>query len=310
MKWKDLGSLEQAKNSGCSGVYLIVHNGKLNRVVYVGVSVNVGRRINEHYEGYLRGNRTICHVQADQDIYSLLSAHNIRNHIKEYQRLAKNMKIWGSTTIYKDPAINLLDDNQVFDLKWKNFVSDKYIPHLSVLALPMLNYSYESATKIESVIQNRLVKAFDLRGFFNLKSISVLGKIEHPKLTKLDFDVTPPPRLDFASQLLLSNFTKEPFSDTAHEIIFSQLEKEINQREMARKVAQNKRDRGNSSYKKYGLPWTQEDLEKLRVMIVDFDLSPIEMSKYLDRSPCTIAKCIEKNDKFSNRMWRQGLKWL
>nr|WP_246875721.1 GIY-YIG nuclease family protein [Pantoea ananatis] len=54
MEWRFLGSILEARKSGCSGVYLIVHKGLFNRVVYVGVSCNVGRRINEHYEGYMR----------------------------------------------------------------------------------------------------------------------------------------------------------------------------------------------------------------------------------------------------------------
>lgn len=307
MKWRDLGSIEKAKQSGCSGVYLIVHNGKFNRVVYVGVSINVGRRIREHYDGYLRGNRTICNIQKNQDIYSLLSAHKIRNHIKEYQALAKNMKIWGSTTLYKESVINLLAENQVFDSQWEDFVRNKYIPNLSVLALPMSNYSYEDATRIESVIQNRLIKAFDLRGFFNVKNISLLGKIEHPKLTKLDFDIEAPPRLDVASQLLLSNLNTAPSDQVAQEIIFSQLENEIKERERTRKLAQDKSKNRSSKYKKYGTPWTIEDLEKLRVMVVDFELSPLEMTQYLDRPAGTISKRIEINDRLSNKMWRKSL---
>ncbi|HFV7132458.1 TPA: GIY-YIG nuclease family protein, partial [Escherichia coli] len=52
MEWRFLGSLSEARKSGCSGVYLIVHKGLFSRVVYVGVSCNVGRRITEHYDGY------------------------------------------------------------------------------------------------------------------------------------------------------------------------------------------------------------------------------------------------------------------
>ena len=68
MKWRFLGSLSEARKSGCSGVYLIVHQGVFDRVVYVGVSNNVGRRISEHYEGYLRGNRTIYNAGQNDDV--------------------------------------------------------------------------------------------------------------------------------------------------------------------------------------------------------------------------------------------------
>lgn len=74
MEWRFLGSLSEARKSGCSGVYLIVHKGLFSRVVYVGVSCNVGRRITEHYDGYLRGNRTIYDAGHDEDVYRFMSA--------------------------------------------------------------------------------------------------------------------------------------------------------------------------------------------------------------------------------------------
>ncbi len=65
-----------------------------------------------------------------------------------------------------------------------------------------------------------------------------------------------------------------------------------------------------SQYKNYGKPWTYEDLEKLRVMLVDFNMKPSEMVTYLERSSWSIHKRINDNDKLSMNKWRESLKWL
>jgi hypothetical protein len=38
-------------------------------------------------------------------------------------------------------------------------------------------------------------------------------------------------------------------------------------------------------YKNHGKPWTQEHLEKLRVMLVEFELTPSQMSPHLGQDP-------------------------
>ncbi len=202
MEWRFLGSISEAGKSGCSGVYLIVHKGLFNRVVYVGVSCNVGRRINEHYDGYLRGNRTIYDAGHDDDVYRFMSAYKIHNHTKHYQALAKDYKIWASTTLYSDLPKNMLAKRQTFDIKWQSIALEKYIPQLVVWALPMASYCYLNASRIESVIQSKLIKCFDLRGFFNIKQLSILGKIEYPHMEKVKIFIIDTPDLDPASKLI------------------------------------------------------------------------------------------------------------
>ncbi|MBA1636856.1 GIY-YIG nuclease family protein, partial [Escherichia coli] len=65
-----------------------------------------------------------------------------------------------------------------------------------------------------------------------------------------------------------------------------------------------------SLYENYGKPWTLKEMEKLRVMLVDFDLSPIEISEYLGREPRSISKKISENDKVTNYKWRESVGWL
>ncbi|WP_212747707.1 hypothetical protein, partial [Pseudoalteromonas sp. S326] len=88
MNWNCLGSLQEAKSSGCSGIFLIVEKVALHRLVYVGFSVNVGIRMREHYEVYLRGNRCIYNLDESEDVYSLMSSYLFHNHIKEYKNLS------------------------------------------------------------------------------------------------------------------------------------------------------------------------------------------------------------------------------
>jgi len=310
MEWRFLGSILDARRSGCSGVYLIVHQGLFNRVVYVGVSCNVGRRINEHYEGYLRGNRTIYNAGHNDDVYRFMSAYKIRNHTKYYQFLAKDYKIWASTTLFFDSPKNILAKSQGFDATWESIAFEKYIPQLKVWALPMANYCYSNATKIESVIQTKLIKSFDLRGFFNVKHLSILGKIEHPYLERIKFFIIDSPDVDLASKLIFSNLhTKETDSNFSKEF-FSQFENEILQREKETQRRLAIRNHKTSLYENYGKPWTLMDMEKLRVMLVDFDMSPTEISGYLGREPRSISKKIIENDKVSNHKWRESVKWL
>lgn len=309
MNWRYLGSIFDARKSGCSGVYLIVHQGAFERVVYVGVSNNIGRRISEHHEGYLRGNRTIYNAGSNDDVYSFMSACNIHNHTKHYQELANNHQIWASTTVHFDDPRNLLAEDQEFSFRWEDILLNRYLPQLVVWALPFSDYTYEKATIIESVIQTRLIKAFDLRGFFNLKQLSILGKIEHPNLTTISNDIGTP-KVDSASQLIFNHLHHSGIPSKVRSIFSRQLEKEITQRERVNQERVNARNKKISRHENYGKPWTREDLEKLRVMLVDFEMKPFEMSAYLGRDSRAIAKRISDNDKLSMSKWRNGLKWL
>lgn len=309
MHWRFLGSLSEARKSGCSGVYLITHQGIFERVVYVGVSNNVGRRISEHYEGYLRGNRTIYNAGCNDDVYKFMSAYKIHNHIKHYQELANQYNIWASTTVDSSNPLNLLSEEQQFGFQWEDILLNKYLPQLVVWALPLADYTYEKATVIESVIQTKLIKAFDLRGFFNLKQISILGKIEQPYLTKISQCVDSP-RLDSASQVIFNNLHTAGVPIEARRIFLVQLVKEISQREKKNEARAKLRQKKILRHKSYGKPWTYEDQEKLRVMLVDFEMKPSQIASYLGRDPRAITKRISDNDKLSQGKWRQNLKWL
>ncbi|EFT2516883.1 GIY-YIG nuclease family protein, partial [Salmonella enterica] len=275
-----------------------------------GVSCNVGRRINEHYEGYLRGNRTIYNAGHNDDVYRLMSTYKIRNHIKYYQSLARDYEIWGSTTLHFDTPKNILAKNQTFDATWESIAFEKYIPQLVVWALPMANYCYSNATKIESVIQSKLIKSFDLSGFFNAKYVSILGKIEKPYLKKVKCLIIDVPDVDSASKIIFSNLYSKKIDENFCREFHSQFESEISQREKGIQRRQEIRNHKISLHENYGKPWTLKEMEKLRVMLVDFDMSPTEISDYLGRGPRSISKKIIENDKITNHKWRESVGWL
>jgi hypothetical protein len=257
----------------------------------------------------MRGNRTIYNAGRNVDVYRFMSALNIRNHTKHYQGLASQYKIWASTTVYAETPHNLLDTEQDFSNQWQDIALNIYIPQLVVWALPISNYTYDGASKIESIIQKKIVNAFDLRGFFNIKQLSILGKIEYPLLDKITLDAFPP-ELDKASQIILSSLNESNIPISAHKIIATQLKSESEERAKLTEETQIKRKTILYRHKNYEKPWTLEHLEKLRVMLVEFELTPSQMSPYLGRDPRAIATRISNNDKLSNKMWRKGIKWL
>ncbi|HFO3524489.1 TPA: GIY-YIG nuclease family protein, partial [Escherichia coli] len=90
----------------------------------------------------------------------------------------------------------------------------------------------------------------------------------------------------------------------------SQFKSEIFQRESETQRKRTIREHKVSLYENYGKPWTLKEMEKLRVMLVDFDLSPTEISEYLGREPRSISKKISENDKVTNYKWRESVVWL
>ena len=162
-KWVSLGPLFEATSSSHSGVYLIVHEGKRKRVVYVGVSAQIGNRINQHYVAYLRGKRTFFDAGRDDDVYEIVTGFELRNHVANYRRLAKKGKVWASTTVEQKAGKNLLLPNEKFEGSWREILKEKYLPCLHAWAMPISDYTYEKACVLESAIQHRLIAAFDLR---------------------------------------------------------------------------------------------------------------------------------------------------
>ena len=116
--------------------------------------------------------------------------------------------------------------------------------------------------------------------------------------------------MDAASQIIFNNFFSRKSDSNFNKEFFSQFEGEIFQRESETQRKRAIRGREVSLYENYGKPWTLKEMEKLRVMLVDFNMSPTEISECLGREPRTISKKIIENDKFTNYKWREDIAWL
>jgi hypothetical protein len=311
MEWKYLGNISKCFSIAFGGVYLITHLGCYHRILYVGTSNNIGRRMQQHYEGYFRGNRTIWKVTKSEDAYSLMTSFHITNYVNHYRKLAELNRIWASTTLEMIFPKNLLLPNQTFSDDWMQFLKHEYLPNIGIWALKISPYYAYQAVKMESAIQQRLVDLFKLGRFFNHRDLSVLGKIEfNNRRVKIPESFATIPEIDAASQMVFLSLNRKKLPLEAYELAEKQLHDVISERLKEKEIRDNKRESILERYPRQGSPWEPVDLEKLRVLLVDFNLSPKEMTKYLGRKPSTIAKRIEKNDKFSALRWRNSIKFL
>ncbi len=311
LTWHCLGTIEQAQQSTLAGVYMLVHQGCYKRIVYVGTSNCIGRRMQQHYAGFLAGRRSIWKVTKEHDIYSLMSAYGIHNYINYYKQLAAQDKVWAATTLDTRGTLNLFAPKQDFDSSWQDFVKDVYLPNIEVWALNISPYDAKTAVKIESAIQQRVNKAFNLGRYFNHKDYSILGKIEFNNyIVKAEYKIENVPSLDHASQIILQNLDKKLVPEQAYNIAKKQLKRMIESRNTINAKQALERAINKDKYPKYGQAWSQQDMEKLRVMLVDFNLQAADMEQYLERPASSIKKRIEKNDRFSQLAWRQSITYL
>jgi len=311
MEWVCLGHLTDALNVAFGGVYLIVHEGLFNRVVYVGTTNCIGRRMQQHLEGYLRGNRTIWKITKKEDVYSLMTSFEINDYVSHFRRLAEKDYIWASTTLDQIMPTNLLLPSKTFDEIWKTFTLKEYLPNIGIWALKISPYCAKEAVIIESCIQQRLVKVFDLGRFFNHKDISILGKIEFNKyLIRLKQSFDNEPKLDEASKIVFRSLSDKKIPKEASVIAKLQLTDTISERLQQKMVRDEKKRKLLITYPSHGSQWTPVESEKLRVMLVQFNMTPPEISKILGRKSSSIRKRIEDNDKFSNGRWRESIKFL
>ena len=265
----------------------------------------------QHLAGYIKGHRTIWKVKKSEDAYELMSSYCIRNYIKYFKDLAEINKVWASTTIDKIAAENLLMPKQEFSLEWREFLKDEFLPNIGVWALRINPYDAKKAVLIESAIQKRLVKVFELGGFFNKKDLSILGKIEfYGGLVRIREEMLNTPDLDEASRLVIESLGHKKIPETAFCIGRDQLSSVISFRSKKNEARRKAREVRLDKYPKHGSPWSSADLEKLRVMLVDFELSPKEMSVYLERESKAISLKIDQNDRRTNLDWRSDINAL
>lgn len=304
MNWINFGKITTCPPSTFGGVYLLVHKGSYDRVIYVGTSSNIGRRACQHLLGYLRGNRTVWQVSQADDIYARMCGLHISNFIKYAKDLADQNLLWGATTIERISSPNLLAPTQTFDQNWHSFTENEFIPYVHVWGLKIDPYSALNSMLIESAIQQRLVKVFRLGGFFNDKRLSILGKIEFShRQIRIRSAFSNVPNLDEASQIVFSSLDCKTIPEEAYRLAHVQLATVIENRlkkKITRQIGQQKvRDR----YPNLGKPWAPVDIEKLRVMHTEFHMGVTEIGKILGRNSSGIRMMISRNERLFPHQW-------
>ncbi|MCU6500031.1 GIY-YIG nuclease family protein [Rugamonas sp. A1-17] len=307
LNWARLGRLGALEGTDRGGVYLLVHEGKFNRVIYVGTTGNFAQRFATHLEGYLSGYRSIWKAQANEDIYALMTSWHLKNQLKYYQTLAQRGALWGTTTLATLNPRNLLAPGQRFNDEWDDFVRKEYLPHIVAWGLKLEPYDARYAALIESAIQQRLVQVFRLGVFFKRKDLSVLGKIEFfSRLIRIRESFANLPDVDAASKLVLSSLAEKHVPAAALKLAAEQLHDTLSMRQPRLEKLAARRAQVADKYPRQGTKWEPVDEEKLRVMLVDFDMSPAAMSPILERKAASIRRHIEQRDRFTAGAWRNA----
>lgn len=210
-RWEYYGTLNKLHPCDKIGVYLIVHGGNVNRIIYVGTTVNGNKRLNEHRIGTLNGKRTIWRVGSveNHDIYNLMSHEHMDQSglmYKYYYRLAKNGKLWATTTIEKDDVINDLNKKDNFAKKWKQYVEDEYINKLHIWFCEISDP--EKRIILESQIQRAFKANYRIGSHIHKKGMCWLGKIEATgPIFHYKFWFSNYPNINDEGQYLLANLS-------------------------------------------------------------------------------------------------------
>ncbi|SDH83298.1 GIY-YIG nuclease family protein [Desulfosporosinus hippei] len=204
LKWISGGSLIKHKYVNGPGVYLLVHSGSVNRIIYVGTTINFENRWFEHAEGMKRGNRAIWRVRPDQDIYELMSHRGSKDYFKYYRKLALENKLWASTNVLRLNPKNDLNPEDNFNDSWFDYVVEEFMPRIMLWACRM-DSNYESATILESQIQKAISKYFNIGTHINKPDMNWLGKIENLSNANLFFEFLNYPNVDKTTHGLLQN---------------------------------------------------------------------------------------------------------
>jgi hypothetical protein len=178
LKWIYGGTMSRPKLLIGGGVYVLVHHGINERIIYVGTTTSFERRWTEHIEGMRRGNRTVWRLGGREDIYDLMSSQGSKDSYKYYRKMALNHKLWASTAILKTSFSNELNELDDFQKNWFDYTVQSFQPNIHLWACPM-NERLEYATILESQIQRVLKINFKIGAHINKNNMSWLGKIEH-----------------------------------------------------------------------------------------------------------------------------------
>ncbi len=205
--WEYKGTLSNITATNSKGIYLLVYRGNPNRIIYVGTTNCFKRRLNQHREGMIAGQRTVWRVKENEDIYALMSYKGEKEKYKYYYSLAKKGLLWASTTLEKEQVQNDLKKKDNFETEWKDFVSNNYINKIDIWTCD-LNGCENRIIQLESQIQRAFKSNFFIGSHIHKEGMCWLGKIENLEdVYSYRFDFKRYPTLDEDSIKLLKNLT-------------------------------------------------------------------------------------------------------
>lgn len=163
--WQDRGHiLEYRSRPICKGVYLLVHKGLENRIIYVGQSAEgegIARRVDHFVAEVLRGRKTVWRPEGGSDIYDLMSERDN----DWYLHLVRTGRLW-----IADDGMKVELTREDFDQKWKAYVVHEYLRQLRVWCCEI-----DDSKNLESQIQYALCKYWSI-GYYNSRS-TFLGRL-------------------------------------------------------------------------------------------------------------------------------------
>ena len=213
LKWKRCGTLAAPENIKDRGVYLMVYEGRVKRVFYVGTAT--GRpfitRWDEHKAYLSDGLFTFWRGIETGDIYDLmqwdgLKDNNMVHHFKE-QAKYKPCKLWGAANAKKtnsDTRVNSLNEEERWTAEWRDYALNTFAPNLALWVCQIEGNCLPEL--LETQIQQSLGNVHHL-GYWTIQAPqNWLGKQERrdcPLLKNYRFVFTNLPEVDAKSAEVL-----------------------------------------------------------------------------------------------------------
>ena len=303
--WTNFGNLSEFKSTLLSGCYVFVWDKK--RIIYVGTSSDIEKRLHYHVNSIRSGKRPVWRVDDNDDIYDLMK--NFKSNKKKYLKLLANNGYAWINYENTSKVENLLNPTDDFDENWKDYIESEFLPKIEVWATG-INGNKTLATTLESRIQILLRSAFNLGSLYSKFNQSWLGKVEHPNINnrvKFNFQNYPETDeqtlevLNCINDTYLENISflnngprkkKIKIFNPAFEqkIKYTNRKKPINENvKRSVKIRVEEIKELKKKYKFYGTPWTKVE-DNIIKLLVENKVKIDDISSELSRSPKEISE--------------------
>lgn len=287
--WEYHGTLNEINSTNGIGVYLLIYSGNPKRIIYVGTTNCFNRRLNEHKDGMLIGQRPIWRVCNTNDIYELISFQGKSENGKYeyYAKLAKNNLLWATTTLKKDDKVNELNKKDDFELNWKEYTINEYIKNIEIWTCDMRS-AEKRIIQLESQIQRAFKQNYKIGSHIHNRGMCWLGKIELlGNIYGYHFSFNTYPDLDKKAIELLENLTDKNIINYYKSSYLENKKNLIENLEKARE-----------KYKYSKSSWTLSEQDIL-LTLCKLGISVDEIAEnYLHRTPKEIENRIKYLSKF------------